>query len=537
MNISSNGLNLIARYEGKRNTLYNDPVGHCTVGYGHLVHLGNCDGRAEEAQFANGLTDDQCLQLLKQDVRGYESNVNQIVRVPLNQNQFDALVSFTYNCGAGALQILCNLSGLNNGNYNAVNATLKQYVHGTDGIVYPGLVARRNEEAALFDTPTIINLNARTATVTASLLNVRNKPSLLATIVAQLPNSTQVQIISAINGWAQLDNGNWVYEQFIRYQSPIQNPKSQIPNLLCGIHDIPTDDLITSGKGTCVITLAMNDNPASIIQSLNLLISNNWTVILRFNWGYGKTCPEPHEQQLWLNWLRTYISALPRYPYLVHFCNEINFAREWEHMDITPRYYANLYTSAVAVVKTIAPQIKVAPAPLAWYGMTQLSDTWLTPSDYATQTIRLIQQNQTPIEWLALHAYHHDYAISALEDQSQFDSMPGICYNLLNYQSQLNHYRTIAPHLLSLPVHITECNPCADVSKTQSGDMWQHYEPGWMQALYAHFRRFNATSTDAHIHSVSIFRFNTDQIDARSYGISNHQNIISDWLTARASNN
>jgi GH24 family phage-related lysozyme (muramidase) len=152
--ISQDGIDLITEYEGIRYNLYDDPAGHCTIGIGHLVHTGNCDGTdPSEQEFLGGITEDQAQGLLRADVATAEQEVNSQVTVPLAQSQFDALVSFTYNLNGNRLATLLSDSGLNNGNYGAVPAELNRYTHGSvNGVMQelPGLVTRRANEAELF---------------------------------------------------------------------------------------------------------------------------------------------------------------------------------------------------------------------------------------------------------------------------------------------------------------------------------------------------------------------------------------------------
>jgi len=81
----------------------------------------------------------------------YADCVTGAVRVPLNQNQFDALTDFTYNVGCGALRGSDLLSLLNQGNYGSVCSQLSRWVYG-GGVVLPGLVARRDAECRLFNS-------------------------------------------------------------------------------------------------------------------------------------------------------------------------------------------------------------------------------------------------------------------------------------------------------------------------------------------------------------------------------------------------
>ena len=153
MIISDNGLRLIAEFEGFSSVLYNDPVGHCTVGFGFLVHLGPCDGRASEDPYKHGITLAAGVRLLNDKVGVYADAVNGYTTVPLNQNQFDAMTSFCYNIGGGGYRDSTVLREINLRRYNNVCTELRKYVHGTDGVQYPGLVRRREAECVLFNTP------------------------------------------------------------------------------------------------------------------------------------------------------------------------------------------------------------------------------------------------------------------------------------------------------------------------------------------------------------------------------------------------
>ena len=96
--ISRQGLDLICRFEGFSPIIYMCPAGYPTIGYGHLIT------EANKEQFLDGVDEDEALDLLRQDVAVAERAVLRLISVPLTQGQFDALVSFTFNLGAGALQ-------------------------------------------------------------------------------------------------------------------------------------------------------------------------------------------------------------------------------------------------------------------------------------------------------------------------------------------------------------------------------------------------------------------------------------------------
>ena len=102
-------------------------------------------------EYSNGLTGDQVTDLLSQDVTPAENAVNNGVKVPLNQNQFDALVSFTFNVGVGAFTSSTLLKVLNQGQYDQVPTQLLRWTRAA-GQVVQGLVNRRQNEIDLWNT-------------------------------------------------------------------------------------------------------------------------------------------------------------------------------------------------------------------------------------------------------------------------------------------------------------------------------------------------------------------------------------------------
>ena len=148
--LSASGARMIGDFEGFSATLYNDPAGHCTIGYGHLVHRGPING-SESANFRKGITRVQARRLLREDAEPAGQAVNSLVNVPLNQQQFDALTSFVYNLGSGSLASSQLLKRLNAGEYAAVPEELAKWVHAGRQVL-PGLVNRRHAEGVLFTT-------------------------------------------------------------------------------------------------------------------------------------------------------------------------------------------------------------------------------------------------------------------------------------------------------------------------------------------------------------------------------------------------
>lgn len=129
--------------EGFRARAYRDVGGVWTIGYGHAIKPS--EGHLKKAI----LTREQAAELLKEDVRDAEDAVNTYVKVPLKQEQFDALVSFTFNVGGGALKRSTLLEKLNAGHCCAVPDELRRWRR-AGGKVVAGLVARREKEIALY---------------------------------------------------------------------------------------------------------------------------------------------------------------------------------------------------------------------------------------------------------------------------------------------------------------------------------------------------------------------------------------------------
>ncbi len=148
--LSREGAAFIARFEGFRAQLYNDPAGHCTIGIGHLVHLGRCNG-SEPAEFKRGITRQRAFELLQEDARAVVAAVRRHVRVPLAQHQLDALCSWGFNCGTGVFTTSTLVRKLNEGDFAAVPGELNRWVKaGSPPRPLPGLVRRRRAEGELF---------------------------------------------------------------------------------------------------------------------------------------------------------------------------------------------------------------------------------------------------------------------------------------------------------------------------------------------------------------------------------------------------
>jgi lysozyme len=140
---SKNGLHLTEQFEGLRLTAYPDPgTGGApwTIGYGHTgpdVHPGLT------------ITQQQAENLLAKDIQTASDAVNRLVTFPINQNEFDALVDFTFNCGVGNLKASTLLKKVNAGDIADASKEFAKW-NLANGHVLQGLVKRRQEEMCLF---------------------------------------------------------------------------------------------------------------------------------------------------------------------------------------------------------------------------------------------------------------------------------------------------------------------------------------------------------------------------------------------------
>lgn len=143
MRTSDKGLHFIMAHEGVRLEAYPDPgtgTEPWTIGVGHTSGVREGDT----------CTMDEAMAYLRQDVGVAEDAVNRLVNVALTQDQFDALVDFTFNEGAGALASSTLLRLLNAGDYAGADKQFARW-NLANGRVLPGLVTRRADEAALFN--------------------------------------------------------------------------------------------------------------------------------------------------------------------------------------------------------------------------------------------------------------------------------------------------------------------------------------------------------------------------------------------------
>lgn len=141
MKTSEQGIELIKGYEGFRENAYKCPAGVLTIGYGHI----------KDVFPGMHTTEQSAVELLKSDLITAESAVKRLVKVPLKQNQFDALVSFTFNLGEGNLKSSTLLKVINStpNDFEQIAYQFSRW-NKAGGKILEGLVKRRKEEATLY---------------------------------------------------------------------------------------------------------------------------------------------------------------------------------------------------------------------------------------------------------------------------------------------------------------------------------------------------------------------------------------------------
>ncbi len=141
--VTDDGLALIKRFEGFAPELYVCPAGWPTIGYGHVVR------EDDRNRFVDGIDEATGEELLRRDVETAERAVLRLIRVPLEDGQFDALASFAFNLGAGALQRSTLRRKVNCEEHDAVPAEFRRWVW-AGGRKLKGLIRRREAEARLY---------------------------------------------------------------------------------------------------------------------------------------------------------------------------------------------------------------------------------------------------------------------------------------------------------------------------------------------------------------------------------------------------
>jgi len=144
MHVSPSGVDLICNFEGLRLKAYDDGVGVWTIGFGTTKYPNGI-----RVKKGDTCTLDQAKAYMQNDLKSFEQTVNNTVKVPLNQNQFDALVSLAYNIGTNAFSKSTLVKKLNANDIRGAADQFDVWVN-AGGKRMQGLVNRRAREKALF---------------------------------------------------------------------------------------------------------------------------------------------------------------------------------------------------------------------------------------------------------------------------------------------------------------------------------------------------------------------------------------------------
>jgi len=149
--INQEGLERLKQWEGFKGEAYKDIGGVWTIGYGHTSQAG-----APIVEAGMRITEPEAEALLKRDIAPVEQFVEAVVKVPLTEEQFSALVSFVYNIGADAFAKSNALKKLNEGDYDALPSELLKWTK-VKGKTVQGLIARRSAEIALWNKGSFVS--------------------------------------------------------------------------------------------------------------------------------------------------------------------------------------------------------------------------------------------------------------------------------------------------------------------------------------------------------------------------------------------
>lgn len=201
--INAEGLSHIKKFEGLRTRAYRDVANILTIGYGHTSAAG-----APDVREGMTISESQAEQILQSDLRKFEDRVSRLVKVPLSDNQFAALVSFEFN--TGALHKSTLLRKLNKGDYNSVPVELMKWVN-AGGKRVKGLVNRRAAEAGLwakgeFVSSNFVDAEKRVPNKEVAAIGGGGAAATATTAAPVIPD-----VLDAVSGQQyELSSGDWI---------------------------------------------------------------------------------------------------------------------------------------------------------------------------------------------------------------------------------------------------------------------------------------------------------------------------------------
>ena len=143
------GIELTKKWEGWVPKRYNDAVGYCTVGYGHLLKKKNCDGTGNEVEFLNGISKKRGEELLIEDMGKAQITVQLAVPKDIDDGAYAALVDFTFNVGGNNFKNSTLLAVVKKKQFDHVPEQLLRWTRAA-GVELAGLKKRRQDEIKVF---------------------------------------------------------------------------------------------------------------------------------------------------------------------------------------------------------------------------------------------------------------------------------------------------------------------------------------------------------------------------------------------------
>ena len=287
MKIGTEGIKLIKSFEGCVLTAYKCPADIWTIGWGHT----------KDVYEGMSITQEEADALFLEDIKIYEDAVNNYVsKFNFNQNQFDALTSFAYNCGIGSLNSICSLNSI-----AEIAAELPLYCNAyVDGVKtqLAGLVRRRQAELELFSK----GIN----NVTPSSGRVKNADGTYTVKAGDTLGSIADEFgynYEDLAKWSNISDANCIaVGQIIRFSAPVTTTNSvntytvvagdnlssiaskfntTVSNL-CSLNNISNPNLIYAGQvlkinepaSSISYTVVAGDNLSAIASKFNTTVSN-----------------------------------------------------------------------------------------------------------------------------------------------------------------------------------------------------------------------------------------------------------------------
>jgi lysozyme len=212
--VTPQGKQNLIELEGLRCNAYPDETGRVTIGVGHCLskdeyQSGTILIGGVSVDFRNGLTEEQVLALLDEDLVRFAAVVAECVKVPLTDSQTDALTCFSFNEGVNAFRQSTLLKKLNAGLYDAVPDELRRW-NIAGGKVSKGLVNRREVEIALWSAQTTTDLHPSSAVDTHPDIETKEGPpvnlgKIFKPIARVGDNVVQIADLIGVPGAAQVD--------------------------------------------------------------------------------------------------------------------------------------------------------------------------------------------------------------------------------------------------------------------------------------------------------------------------------------------